>query len=93
MIVLRADHEIDGRRAPDDFLAFGLRDTAGHGDANIAALCLAGLFQAAHAAELGIDLFGRLLADVAGVEDDEVGIFGAAGLDIAFGRECVRHTL
>ena len=93
VIVLRADHEIDGRCAPDDFLAFGLRDAAGHGDANIAALGLGRLFQAAHAAELGIDLFRRLLADVAGVEDDEVGIVGAAGLDIALGRECVRHTL
>ncbi len=47
---------------------------------------------AAHAAEFGIDLFGRLLADVAGIEDDEVGVVGARGLDIALRRQSVRHT-
>jgi hypothetical protein len=30
------------------------------------------------AAELGIDLLGGLLADVAGVEDDEIGILRAS---------------
>ena len=28
--------------------------------------------------ELGVDLLGGLLADMAGVEDDEIGILGAA---------------
>ena len=34
------------------------------------------LLQDAQPPDLGIDLFGRLLADVAGVEEDEVGVFG-----------------
>ena len=34
VIGLRPDHEIDGRRAADDLLAFGLRDAAGDGDAS-----------------------------------------------------------
>ena len=39
------------------------------------------LLHLADAAELGIDFFGRLLADVAGVEDDEVGVLRPRGLD------------
>ena len=53
----------------------------------------ASCFMHADAAELGIDLLGRLLADVAGVEDDEVGVVGRRGLGIALGRERVRHTM
>ena len=58
-----------------------------------AAVARGGLLERAHAAELGIDLLGRLLADVAGVEDDEVGVLGRRGLGIALGRQRVRHTM
>ena len=34
MIALRADHDVDHRRAADDLLAFGLRDAAGDRDAS-----------------------------------------------------------
>ena len=93
VIVLRSDDEVDGRGAADDLLAFGLRDAAGHRDHNIAARAGRGLLQAAHAAEFGIDLLRRLLPDVAGIEDDEIGVLGRCGLDIAFRRQGVRHTL
>ena len=46
-----------------------------------AALARGLLLELAHAAELGIDLLGRLLADVAGVEDDEIGVVRRRGLD------------
>ena len=77
METLRADHEIDRWRAADDLGAFGLRDAAGNADGDAAALLARGLLHHAQAAELGIDLLGRLLADVAGVEDDEVGVVSA----------------
>ena len=93
VIALRPDHEIDRRRAADDLLAFGLRDAAGDRDRHAAAFARGGLLEHAHAAELGIDLLGRLLADVAGVEDDEIGVLGARGLGEALGRERVRHTM
>ena len=93
VIILRSDDEVDGRRAADDFLAFGLRDAAGHRDQNMAALAGGGLLQAAHPAKLGIDLLRRLLTDVAGVENDEIGVLSRRGLDIAFRRQGVRHTL
>jgi hypothetical protein len=43
--------------------------------------------------ELGIDFFGGFLADVAGVEDDEISVVGAGGLDKAFARQRVHHAL
>ena len=52
-----------------------------------------GLLEHADPAELGIDLLGRLLADMAGVEDDEIGVLGVGGLGKALGCERVRHTM
>ena len=75
MIALRPDHEIDDRRAAHDFGALGLGHAAGHRDDRLLALrSAAALLHQADAAEIGIDLLGRLLADVAGVEEDDVGV-------------------
>ena len=93
MVALRADHEIDRRRAADDLLALGLRDAARDRDHELAAVVRGRLLHHADAAELGIDLLGGLLADMAGVEDDEVGVVRRRGLGIAFGCERVRHTM
>ena len=92
MIALRTKNNIDGRSAPDDLFAFGLGDAAGDGDHQAAARGGGGLLQAPQPAELGVDLLGRLFADVAGVENDEIGIFGAKGLDIALRHQGVGHT-
>ena len=81
VIALRPDHQIDGGRAAHDLLAFGLRDAARDRDLDLAALLRGVLLEHAHAAELGIDLLGGLLADVAGVEDDQVGVVRRRGLD------------
>ena len=93
VIALRPDDEIDRRRAADDFLAFGLRDAAGDRDHDAPAGGGRRVLQAADAAELGIDFLGRLFPDVTGVEDDQIGVVGARGLDIALRRQGVRHTL
>src|SRR5439155_23402247 len=68
-------------------------DAAGDGDNHAAAFAGRGDLQRAHAAELGKNLFRCLLADVAGVEDDEVGVVGAGGLGKTFRCERVRHTM
>ena len=83
MIALRADHQIDRRRAADDLSAFGLRHAAGDRDDDDGRPPPRRPLEAGHAAELGIHLLRRLLADVAGVQDDEIGVFGVRGLDIA----------
>src|SRR5258708_5435025 len=41
--------------------------------------------------QLGAGLFGSLLADMAGIEDDHVGGLGAIGRDIAQRRQDIRH--
>ena len=93
VIALRPDHEVDHRRAADDLRAFGLRDAARHRDRDAAAIACRLLLHHPQPPEFRIDLFGRLFADVAGVQDDEVGVFRAGGLDITLGCEQVRHTM
>ena len=93
VIVLRPDHEIDRRRPPYDLRAFGLRHAAGNRNENAPALGRCRFLQSAHAADLGIDLFRRFLAYVAGIENDEIGVLGRRGLDITVRRQGVRHTL
>ena len=44
-------------------------------------------------AELGVDLLGRLLADVAGIEDDEIGSIGIRHGRIAVPRQQAGHPL
>jgi hypothetical protein len=43
--------------------------------------------------DLGIDLFGRLLADMAGVEDHQVGVFRRRGRLVAFRGQQIGHAL
>ena len=93
LIVLRADRQIDRGGAADDLGPFGLRYAAGDRDHDPPAALGGGLLQPVHAAELGIDLVGGLLADVAGVQDDEIGVIGGRGLGVAFACERVRHTM
>jgi hypothetical protein len=81
VITLRADDEIDRRRSAQDFLAFRLRNTAGHRDEDAAVAAGGGFLQFAHAPEFRIDLLGRLFANMAGVEDDEIGVFRRRGFD------------
>ena len=78
MIALWADDEIDGGSAAHDLGALGLGDAANHGDHRIVAGVAALVFQHADASEIRVDFLGSLLADVAGVEDDEIGILDAS---------------
>src|SRR5262249_32668461 len=91
MIALRADDEVDDRSAAQNFLAVRLRNTAGDRNRHRAVVAGGGLLQFSHAAEFRIDLLGGFLADMAGIEDDEVGILGRGGFDKAMRRQNVRH--
>ena len=92
VIRLRAEDQIDHRRAPADFRALGLGDAAGDGDRRLLARGPARLLDALQAPELGINLFGRLFPNVAGVEDDEVGILRPIGLPVSAGCQHIRHA-
>ena len=93
VITLRTDHNVDHRRAANDLRTLGLCDTSGDDDLHVApvprrvGLCFA------QPAELGIDFLRRLLANVAGVQDDEIGIGGAVRLDEILARKRVHHAL
>ena len=76
VIGLRPHDHVDRRLARDDLLAFGLRDAARDREQHAASRFGPGGFQESQLAELGIDLLGRLFADVAGVEDHHVGVVG-----------------
>jgi hypothetical protein len=92
-VALRPDHHVDHGRPVDDLTAFGLRHAAGDGDVHAATLAGGFIFYGAEPAEFGIYLLGSLLADVTGVEDDEIGIVDAGGLDKTLARQRVHHAL
>ena len=93
VIALRADHEIDDRRAADDFLPSACATQPATATVTRRPVARGTFLQPPHAAELRIDLFGRLFADVAGVEDDQVGVVRRCRLDEPLGRQQVRHTM
>src|SRR5882757_4385469 len=93
MIALRTDHDVDGRCAADDLFALGLCDAAGDDDVHLAAVARGFILGDTQAPEFGVDLLGGFFADVAGIEDDEVRIIRAVGLDKAFARQRVHHAL
>ena len=93
VIALRADHDIDHRRAADDLVAFGLRDATGHGDAHGPAVARSLVLGGAQPPEFGINLLRGLFADVAGIEDHQIRVVDACGLDKAFRRQRVHHAL
>ncbi len=93
VIALRADHDIDGGRAANDLVALGLGDAAGDNDIHLAAIACGLVLDDAQPPEFRVNLLGSLLADMAGVEDHQIRIVDACGLDKAFRRQRVHHAL
>ena len=93
VVALRPHDEIDDRRSRDDLLPLGLGDAAGNRDQRVAALASPRLLGEPHAPELGIDLLRGLLPDMAGVENDEIGLGRIVNRQKACGPERFRHPL
>jgi hypothetical protein len=93
MVTLRADDDVHDGGAGNDLLAFGLRNAARHSDQGFEAIAFATLLLESHSAELRIDLLGGLFPDVAGVEDDEVGLRQVLRQRIALRLERLGHAL
>ena len=72
---LRAEYEIDIRRARDDRGALLARDAAAHADNEVRAALL---FRCSHAPQIVKHFFLRFFAHRARVEEDHVGVFGVA---------------
>ena len=93
MIGLRPHDDVDGGLAAHDLLALGLGDAAGDGDGEVAALGAALELGVAQAAQLGIDLLRGVLADVAGVQHDQIGLLGRVRQGIAERPQDVGHAV
>ncbi len=78
-------------RAAQNLLALGLGDATGHTNHHVAAVGSLAFLHLAQAPERGIDLFGGLLADVAGVQQDEIGFFHVLGRLITIAGERIAH--
>ena len=89
VVGLGPHHEIDGGLARHDLRALGLRHAARDANPQVGVRGL----QPLEPAELGVDLLRGLLADVAGVQQDEVGVLGRIDRLIALGRQRLGHAL
>ncbi len=93
VIGLGPEHDVDEGRAFEDFLALGLGDAASDRDQGLGGpLGGPAFLDPPQPAKLGIDLLRRLLADMAGVEDDQVGIVGPVRLGVTERRQDVCHA-
>jgi hypothetical protein len=92
MVGLRSHHHVDSFLARDDFLALRLPDATRDGDQHRAASPHPAVLQLLQAPELGIHFLGGFLADVARVQNHQVGILGAVARHIADRRQQIRHA-
>ena len=77
--VVGAEDDVDPRRLVEHRLLVHLREAAADGDLHAVVLVLAGL----QVPERAVQLAGRVVADGAGVDDDDVGLFAELGADVA----------
>src|SRR6266446_556365 len=85
----RAEHEVDGRDAPLNRLLLELRHASHDADDQLGVFRL----ELPELAELREDLLLRLLADRAGVDEDQVGLLLVCSELIALGAEQARDAL
>ena len=93
VIGLGTEHKIDRRLATHDLAALSLSHTAGNSDGHLSARPGLGFLHPAQNAQLGIDLFGGLFADMAGVEHHQISILWTVGHAIAERAQDVGHAL
>jgi len=93
LVGLGTHHQIDNRGATDDLGSLGLSHTAGDADHDGTAVAHSLAFQMLETAEFGIDLLRRLLADVASVEEDQIGRSRIVCWNITGRRQGVHHPL
>ena len=93
MVALRPHDEIDRRCAADDLLSFGLSDAACNRNRQPTSRARCSGLERSDAAQFGIHFLCCFLANMAGVEDDEVGFASVQSLGKALGCKRVRHTM
>src|SRR6202020_423991 len=92
MIALRADDDVDRRLAAQDFRPLGLSDAARDNQHHRPAFAPALFLQLAQLAKFGVDFLRGAFADVAGVENDEIGVLDASRFAISSLGGQIAHT-
>src|SRR5260221_11923300 len=92
MIGLRTEDDVDMGGAAENLGTFGSADAATDREDLRPAGFRARRLQRGQPPELGIDLLGRLLADVAGIEDHHVGLVGFGDETVAERRQKIGHA-
>jgi hypothetical protein len=90
---IESHDDVDGRLPAKDFRSFGLGNATRYDKGGFPALLPPLLLEAAQRAQLRIDFFRRLLANVACVQNNEIGVFGVSGLKVSVLRRQIRHSL
>ncbi len=93
MVGLGPDDDVEEGGAGQHRLALGLGDAAGHAQKHVATGMAPLVAEPPEPAELGIDFLGSLLANMAGVEENEVGVFNRVDATIAMNRQLLRHAV
>ena len=93
VIGLRAKDEINGLRPADDFRPSAWATQPATATSISPPDSCLGFLQSLHPAKFRIDFFRRMLADMAGVEDHQVGKIGNRRFRIAHGLQRVAHAL
>jgi hypothetical protein len=93
MIVLRPYDQVDGRLTANYLSPLRLGDAAGDDDHRLEAFGLTLLLDFARLAEFGKDLFRGPFADMAGVQDDKIGVLDLGRRPVALGCSDIAHAL
>ena len=92
VIGLRTHHHIDDGGSAHDLAALGLGHAPGDGDGHLIAVGALKL-HIAQAAKVGKQLLGGFFADMAGIDQDKIGLFGLFRQFIALRGQDIGHAL
>ena len=92
VIGLRTEDHIYVGRAAGDFCAFGLSHASGHAEHQATADAFPVALQLMQAAQFRKDFLGSLFADVAGVENDHIGVVRCRAGIVTQRREDIGHA-
>ena len=91
VVRLRADHDVDFGTSPADFRSFSLGHATGHDETHAATRLASGSPERHQPAQIGVNLLRCFLADVAGIQDDQVGSLGGVGTRVSERGQHLRH--
>ena len=93
VVGLWADHDVDFGTPTSNFRPFRLGHAAGDDEAHAATRAAGGSPERHKPAQIGVDLLRRFLADMAGIQHDQVGSLRGLGTGVSERGQHLRHPL